>query len=240
MYNTKTKIILFHCGCLVARVGLVLLFYFFDYAALSSICFLISGGFLSVSKLPEIGVCKCMFNGEARIKREEGAFGSRVYWPRKVHAFFYMLTGVLLIVRVTRAYAFWGLVGDIVVGYTVFVYHYLPKEGNEYPIEMLDKNRRMFGQHQAILFALIGLYVYSLSTSITNNFYESRGWFLGAYSGLTVVYSVQPKYKYEQLFVQLIGTLCMLVDVRVVYAYVGYAVLITGYVGMEVIKYRWG
>lgn len=218
MVTVNAKIGLFHVGCLTVRIGLVLLLYFYPYAEMASFCFLFSAGFVY----------------QAQRKKDTGGFGSKVYWPRHLHAITYALTGILLLIKTTRRQAFWGLAADIILGYLVFWHHYQSMK-DTYSCGWKTGICGYNNQNRSILLSLVGLYVYALSKSITSDFYESRGWFLGAYSGLTLVYSVQPKCKYEQIFVQCIGTICMLVDVKTMYAYVGYPVMIVWYLGMEIV-----
>lgn len=81
-------------------------------------------------------------------------------------------------------------------------------------------------QQQTILVAVVCLYIYFLAKRMDLDFDASRAWFLGAYSALTVVYSVQPQKIYEQAILQILGTGCMLVDMRWVYAYFAYPMYI--------------
>lgn len=108
MVNITTRITLFNSYCLAARIGIILLLYFFPYPEMSILPFIIAFGFLY-----------------QQIKKDnKGFFGSPVFWPRLLHAFIYLIAAILLLIEGTRKYAFWILVGDIFIGFFIFWYHY--------------------------------------------------------------------------------------------------------------------
>lgn len=108
MANINTRITLFNSYCLAARIGIILLLYFFPYPEMSILPFIIAFGFLY-----------------KKIKRDNrGVFGGVVFWPRLLHSMNYLIAAILLLFEDTRKYAFWVLVGDIIIGFFIFWYHY--------------------------------------------------------------------------------------------------------------------
>ena len=108
MANLYTKITLFNSYCLAARIGIILLLYFFPSPEMAVLPFIIAFGFL--------------YQHIKKVKK--GFFGRSVYWSRLLHTATYMIAGILLLIKDTRKYAFWLLVADIIIGFFIFWYHY--------------------------------------------------------------------------------------------------------------------
>ena len=110
MININSKLILFNSFCIAFRIGIILLLYFLPYQELSILPFIISFGFLY-----------------QYFKNKTSFFGSKVYWSRLFHAFTYLTAAILLLIENTKDYAFWVLVGDLIIGFFIVWYHYRNK-----------------------------------------------------------------------------------------------------------------
>jgi len=102
------KGVLFHFGCIIVRSSFIVGYYFFKSVEISCLGYLIGVLFLYKAK----------YGGSI------GVFGSNVYWPRLLHSFTYILSGILMSIKTLQSYAFIPLLLDVVIGVCVFWYHY--------------------------------------------------------------------------------------------------------------------
>jgi uncharacterized membrane protein YccC len=109
------KLLLFHTACLAARIGILLLYFFFPSIEISIIAFVIGSGFLFQW---------LRFSKESSLATT-GAFGSTVYWPRFFHFFTYYTAATLMLIEKTHSIAYIPLIVDITIGWMIVCYHYL-------------------------------------------------------------------------------------------------------------------
>ena len=108
MVSENSRIVIFNTFCIASRISLILILFFFPYSELAVLTGLIGLGFIYSHYL----------------RKNDSGFGGRVYWPRLLHGFLYIIATVLLIVEKTREYAFYVLILDLAIGYFIFLEHY--------------------------------------------------------------------------------------------------------------------
>jgi hypothetical protein len=84
-------------------------------------------------------------------------------------------------------------------------------------------------RHYLLVLVISVMYVLLIATNEHKHLGHARACAMGVHAGLTVVYAVQPWQVLEQIAAQCIGTLAILVDTTVVYAYVVFPLYIVAY-----------